>query len=156
VRSAATVANRVSAALLFVSIALAPLPFGSTDRAVIAGWCVILGVSLALASPRKLQSSQLIPLALLAAVFVAYGLALHEQVAQHPWSGIAPDPIWDAAARDLGISLTPVLSVVRDEALFAIGAPLCDMLAFAAGYVVCADRWRAHQLLQLIAWSGAC
>jgi O-antigen ligase len=96
----------------------------------------------------------LIPLAAVAVVVLAYFLVLHEQLAAHPWSGAPPDPIWDEASRLLKVPLDPSISSVRNEAFLAVGAPLAAVLAFAASYVVCSDRYRAHQLLRVVAWSG--
>jgi O-antigen ligase len=140
--------------LLFATVALAPLPFGSTDGPVIAVWCGVLGLALALASARHLRQAQLVPLAVLGVVVAAYLLVLHEQLARYPWSAVAPDPVWDDAARLLGVPLQSSISIVRNEAFFAVGAPLAAMLAFALSYIVCSDRYRALQLLRVVAWSG--
>ena len=140
--------------MLFASVALAPLPFGSTDKVVIALWCVVLGAAVVLASPRQLRREQLLPLAAVAVVVVAYLLVLHEQLASEPWSGAAPHPIWDEAGRLLGQPLQPSIAIMHDEGFFAIGAPLAATLAFVAAYVVCCDRRRAGQLLRVVAWSG--
>jgi O-antigen ligase len=148
--------NRVSAVLLFTTVVLAPLLFGSTDKTVVAAWCVVLGAAVALASPRRLSRAQLIPLAVLAVLLVAYLLVLHEQLANRSWSGVAPNSIWDDAAHLLHVPLAQSISVVRDEAFLAVGAPLAAMLAFASSYLICNDRHRADQLLRVVAWSGAC
>ncbi len=149
-----TSVNRGSSLLLIGVVVLAPLPFGSTDNPVIAVWCVILGVALVLASPRQLRRAQLVPLGAVAVVVAAYFFVLHEQLAAHPWSGSAPDPVWAKASRLLNAPLDPSISSVRSEAFLAVGAPLAAVLAFSASYIVCSDRHHARQLLRVIAWSG--
>jgi O-antigen ligase len=47
------------------------------------------------------------------------------------------------------------VSITRGEPFFALGAPLACILALICGLVIGADRDRAHQILQVIAWSGA-
>ena len=146
--------NWLSSWLLFAAVALAPLPFGSTDRPVIAIWCGILGLAVVFASLRELRPRQLLPLLALAVVFVGYLFVLYEQLADHPLLAIAPHPAWDQAAGNLHEALPPSISAVRDEPFFAIGTPLAAMLAFAASFIVCSDRRRANQILEVIAWSG--
>jgi O-antigen ligase len=146
--------NRVSSFLLSATIVLAPLPFGSTDNAVIAVWCGVLGVAVVFASPQNLRREQLAPLAAVAVVVAAYFIVLHEQLVAHPWSGAAPDPIWGEASQLLNVPVDPSISLVHNQAFFAVGAPLAAVLAFSASYIICGDRHRAHQLLRVIAWSG--
>jgi hypothetical protein len=146
--------NRVSSFVLLTVVALAPLPFGSTDNVVIATWCVLLGLALVLASLRNLRREQLLPLGLVGLVVLAYFFVLHEQLAERPWTAAAPNSIWSEASKLLGKPLDPSVSSVRFQAFFAIGAPLAAMLAFSTSYVICSDRHRAHQLLRVIAWSG--
>jgi O-antigen ligase len=146
--------NLGSSLLLFATIALAPLPFGSTDRTAIALWCVVFGLAAAVISPRHLRREQLWPLAAIATVVVAYLFVLHEQLATQPWTGAAPNAIWDEAGKLLGTPLNPSIAIMHDEPFFAIGAPLAAALAFTVSYVVCGDRHRAHQLLSVLAWSG--
>jgi hypothetical protein len=73
---------------LFAAVAGAPL-FASTDPAAIAFWCIVLGLSLIMASPRGLDRRHLALIGLSRFVVVAYALVLHEQLASHPWLGLA-------------------------------------------------------------------
>jgi O-antigen ligase len=146
--------NRISSALLFGTVALAPLPFGSTDRATVAFWCIVLGAALIFARPRALRKGQVLILAGAAILALAFLFVLHEQLSPHPWLA-APNPIWRTAAENLGISLEPSVSMVRNEPFNALGPPLASFLALTCAIVICADASRARQLMQVIAWSGA-
>jgi O-antigen ligase len=146
-------ANKLSALLLFAAVAAAPLPFGSTDPAAIAFWCIVLGAALVLASPSALRPSQFVLLGLAGIVVVAYGFVLHEQWAEHPWIAL-PHPLWREAAETLGVPLEPSVSIARNQPWFALGAPLAAMLSLMCGFIVCADRYRARRLFQVVAWSG--
>src|SRR5581483_9072511 len=104
--------NGISALVLFVVVAGAPLLFGSTDPPVLAFWCIVLGVGLTFASLRDPHVGQL---ALLGAVllFVAlYALVIHEQAAVKPWfTSVDPSPIWREASDMLGGAIDPSLSI---------------------------------------------
>lgn len=146
--------NRISSAILFGVVALAPLPFGSVEPDAIAFWCIILGLGLIAVSPRKLDRRHLLLMALAALIVFAYGFVLHEQLAERPW--FAPsNGIWKEAAEALGTPIDPSVSVARNQPFFALGAPLANMLALMCSFVVCVDRQRAKQLLLVMAWSGA-
>jgi hypothetical protein len=145
--------NRISAWTLFVAVALAPLPFGSTEPAAIAVWCIVLGIGTAAASLRPLQTGQVALLGLAAAIIAAYAIVLHEQLSPNPWFA-RPHWIWGEASAALGVSLQPSASIARDLPFFAIGAPLAAMLSGISSFVVCADRKRAYQLLRVTACSG--
>ena len=147
--------NGVATFMLFAVVALAPLPFGSVDPLAIVAWCMVLGVALATASLRALEPRHFLIIAGIACVVGAYGLVLHEQLAARPFFEVAPDPVWQAAADVLGSPLPPSLSMVRDQPLFALGAPLAAMLCLLVSFIVCVDRRRAYQLLSVVAWSGS-
>jgi O-antigen ligase len=70
---------------------------------------------------------------------------------------VSSDPVWQASADVLGSPLppSPSLSMVRDQPLFALGAPLAAMLCLLVSFIVCIDRKRAHRLLHVVAWSGS-
>jgi O-antigen ligase len=145
----------VSCIILFTVIALAPLPFGSTEPAVISVWCVALGVALILAKPRKLVAGQYLLFGVLCVVIVAYAIVLHEQLSAQPWfSFIAPDAAWRAAEEVLGKSLPAAGAVARDQPFFAVGAPMAALLSVTCSFVVCAEAHRARQLLKVVGWSG--
>lgn len=145
--------NKISSFILFVTVAAAPLPFGSASSTVVAFWCIVLGLGVVAASPRGLRREHLPLLGLAVIVILGYAFVLHEQLAARPW--IAPmHPLWREAAEALGIQIAPSVSIVRNQPFFALGAPLADMLAMICGFFVCIDRGRARQLILVIAWSG--
>jgi O-antigen ligase len=146
--------NRVPFLILAAAVAAAPLPFGSTDSAVIAGWCIVLGAAIVLASPRMLRTGHFILLGGAAVIIAAYALVLHEQLSPRPWFA-SPNALWHDAGDLLGTPLDATVSIARHQPYFAVGAPLAAMLALVCSLVVCADRSRARQLLQVMAWSGA-
>jgi O-antigen ligase len=153
VTSAQIPSNRISAFILFVTVAVAPLPFGSVEGTAIAFWCVVLGFGLVVASQRGLRREHIPLLGLGVVVILAYTLVLHEQLAERPWI-TSPHQLWEEAAQVLGISITPSVSIARNEPFFALGAPLSNMLAVICSFIVCIDRTRARQLILVIAWSG--
>lgn len=146
--------NRVSSFLLFATVAAAPFPFGSTDPSAIAFWCIILGLGVIAVSPQKFRREHFPLLGLAAIVILAYALVLHEQLSERPWIATA-NPLWGETAKTLGVSILPSVSIARHQPFFALGAPLANMLAVICSFIVCIDRDRAHQLLRVIAWSGA-
>ena len=147
------VADRGSCTLFYLVVALAPLPLGSTEPAMVAIWCVVLGVTVILASVLEIRTPQLVFIGLAAVLALLYGAVLHEQLSVHPWLA-SPHPIWKETAELLQIPIEPSVSIVRNQPLFAIGAPLAALLSFLSGLLVGANRSRAHQLLKVIAWSG--
>lgn len=149
------VRDRVSALILYGVVALAPLPFGSTDPTTIAVWCIVLGVALVFAPIRQLTKSHFALLGGVGIIIAAYALVLHEQLAASPWLPVStPHPLWKEAGDALGVPLEPSVSIARHQPFFALGAPLAAMLALLCGLTVGADRKRAGQLLRIIAWSG--
>ncbi len=145
--------NQFSSVMLFVTAAAAPFPFGSTDPAAIAFWCICLGLAIIAVSPRGLRREH-IPLLCLASILaLGYAFVLHEQLAARPWIA-SPQPLWREAAEALGSRIAPSVSIARNRPLFALGAPLANMLAGICGFIVCVDRDRARQLFLVIAWSG--
>jgi O-antigen ligase len=146
--------DRGSSALFYLVVVVAPLPLGSTEPATVAFWCIVLGVAAILASQLELRRPQLIFAGLVGVLGAAYAIVLHEQLSAHPWFAYA-HPIWKETADLLGVPIEPSVSIVRNQPWFAIGAPLAALLSFLCGLIICADRVRAHQLLKVIAWSGA-
>ena len=146
--------NFISTWILFFVIALAPLPFGSTDRTVIAFWCVLLSVAVILLSTKGLVRGELWVIAGLLVIVAGYGFVLHEQLAERPW--VAPfHPVWKRASEVLGEPLVPSASIVRNGPFFAIGATLANMLSLLLGLVIGTDRVRGRQIMLVIATSGA-
>jgi O-antigen ligase len=152
--STPTPTNRISSFTLFATVAAAPLPFGSTEPAVIAFWCIVLGLGVIFVSPRKLRREHVPLLGLAVIIAVSYAFVLHEQLAAHPWIA-SPHALWRETAKTLGISIEPSVSIARNQPLLALGAPLANMLCLTCSFIVCIDRDRARQLLLVIAWSGA-
>ena len=146
--------TKIAAWLLFGTLALAPLPFGSNEPTTIAFWCIVLGACLVFAPVRSLRPGQLALVALAGIVVAAYALVLHEQLADHPWLA-TPNPIWHEAEKALGVPLQPSVSIARNQPWFELGRPLVCILAIACGFLVGTDRERARQLIKVIAWSGA-
>jgi O-antigen ligase len=145
--------NRIASCILFVTVAVAPFPFGSTDPAAIAFWCIVLGLGVIAASPRNLRREHVPLLGLAVIVTLAYAFVLHEQLAARPWVA-TPHPLWGKAAEALGTPIAPSVSIARNQPFFALGAPLANMLAIICSFIVCIDRYRARQLILVIAWSG--
>ena len=147
---------RIAAWLLFAAAALAPLPFGSSQPAAIAFWCIVLGTGLVLAPIRSLGTRQLALAAIAGVVVAAYGLVLHEQLAEHPWlPGAIADPIWREAEVALKVPLVSSVSIAHNQPLFELGRPLVCVLAISCGFLVGTDAVRARQLIKVVAWSGA-
>jgi O-antigen ligase len=145
---------RLSAALLFFAVAIAPLPFGSATPTAIAWWCIILGAAVTCAPLHRLRTPHFVLLGMAAFVIAAYGVVLHEQISSQTWFSVSPYPLWREASDALGTPLEPSVSIARNEPYFAIGSPLVCMLALICGFLVCSDRDRARGLLWVIAWSG--
>lgn len=145
----------LAAYLLFGVVALVPLPFGSDTLEAAAFWCIILALACtAIAvSIEHIRPELLGLIGGIGIVVLVYAFVLHEQLAIHPWIA-TPNPIWSKASKLLGVHLTPSVSIVRGLPLFALGPPLSCMLALTAGILIGSDRLRAHQLLQVIAWSS--
>lgn len=146
--------NRVSSCILFVTVAAAPLPFGSTDPSAIAFWCVVLGIGVAAVSPRAIRRAHLPLFGLAVLVVIGYAFVLHEQFAARPWIA-STHPLWREAGEALGVPLAPSVSIARNQPYFSLGAPLANMLALICAFIVCLDRERARQLLAVVAWTGA-
>lgn len=140
--------------ILFFVVAGAPFPFGSTNDLSIAFWCLCLGTALIFAPTRDLRKPHVWMIAGIGVIVAAYAFVLHEQLSDHPW--VAPfQPIWKQASDLLGMPIAPSASIVKNEAFFALGAPLANILAILLGITVGADRERARRMLWVIAISGA-
>jgi O-antigen ligase len=138
---------------LFFVVAGAPFPFGSTNPLSIAFWCGALALCLLFASPRNLKPPHLALLGGILFLILAFAFVLHEQLSEMPWLA-KPHPIWAKASEALGVELKGTASVVRDEPLYALGAPLSFILALACGLILGVEREWAHLLMRVIGWSG--
>lgn len=146
--------NLPATVILFFVMAFAPFPFGSTNDLSIAFWCLCLGIAVIFAPTRDLRRQHLWLLAGIFVIVAAYGFVLHEQLSDHPF--LAPfNPIWKQASDLLGVPIAPSASIVKNEAFFALGAPLANILAILLGITVGAHRERARRMLWVIAISGA-
>ena len=145
--------NRISSFILFATVAAVPFPFGSTSPAVIAFWCIVLGLGVIFLSPRRLRREHLPLLGLAVIVILAFTFVLHEQLAAAPWMA-SSNPLWGESAEALSIPIEPSVSIARNTPFFSLGASLANMLAVICSFIVCIDRNRARQLLSVIAWSG--
>ena len=146
-------AKRIAVYLLFVTVAAAPLPFGSRDSTTVALWCILLGVAAVSASVRGLGKPQKALLLGIGLLLAGYGLVLHEQLSEMPWIA-KPHPLWAQASSVLGVALLPSVSIAKYEPFYSLGPPLAAVLALMLGLVVGSDRARARQLLLVVGWSG--
>ncbi len=138
------------------AVAFAPLPFGSSQQAAVAFWCIVLGASLLFAPIARLEKAQLAFGSIAVVVLAAYAIVLHEQLAQHPWFRFSsPSPIWLQAERALNEPLVPLVSIARNQPWLELGRPLVCVLAACCGFLVGNDPIRARQLCLVVAWSGA-
>ena len=146
-------ANRIAVYLFFITVAAAPLPFGSPDATTVAVWCILLGIAVASASVRGLGKPQQALLLGVGFLVACYGFVLHEQLSDRPWIA-NPHPLWAEASELLGVELTPSVSIAKYEPFYSLGPPLAATLALTLGLVVGSDRYRARQLLFVVGWSG--
>jgi len=146
-------ANRITATLLYFVVAIAPVPFGSTDAPVVAFWCIVLGIALLFAKLDSLRGFHFVLLGLLGVVVAAFAFVLHEQMAERPWVA-TPHPIWAEASRIFHESLIPSVSIVRNQPFFSLGAPLACVLSLLCGFLVGIDGVAARRLIKVVGWSG--
>lgn len=151
----AVLPNRSSALILFAAVALAPLPFGSVHPIAIAFWCLLLGIGLFTARPVNMRGGRLMLAALVATVVVGLIAVVCLQTATGSWlASSATQSVWNEAAKLLETPLQPSVAIAHNQPLFAAGPPLAAISAMVCSFIVCTDRARAGQLLQVIAWSG--
>jgi O-antigen ligase len=154
-RASANRFNRIPSWMLFATVALAPLPFGSTIPSSVALWCMILAVSVIVASPQGLKGGHFWLLALASMFAMAYAFVVHEQLAEHPWLAAAtPSRLWKQTQELLNIPVTPIVSVAQNQPLFSIGTSLVFLLGLISAFIICNDISRSRQLIKVIAWSG--
>lgn len=148
--------TRIASWLLFASIALAPLPFGSSQPAAVAFWCIVLGLATVASPVNELRKQHFILLGCAAAVVAAYGFVLHEQLvsSQGTWLASA-NPLWGVASKALGVQLDSSASIAKHEPYFALGSPLVCILALTSSFLLSVDRARARALLWVFAVAGA-
>ncbi len=152
-RSDPSLSAKVAAGILYAALAFPPFLLGSREPTTVAAWCALLGLGLIVAPLRRLEYGHWLVIGGLAFVALCFGIVLHEQLSDHPW--IAPfNPIWGKASDALGLQLTPSVSIVRGQPLFALGHPLANVLALVLGVIVGADSDRARRGVRVMAWAG--
>ena len=147
-------AEKVAYWLLVGCVALAPLPFGSTDPVAVCVEVIVLGLAVIFSRRDPRQPIDPWLLVFLVALAVAYLLVFAVQL---DWLGISkqyPDPVWDRAGQLLDQSLAAIPAIAWGQQYWALLNPLAALLAITSSYLLCWDRDRAHRLL-LVA-GGAC
>ncbi|MDE2472640.1 MAG: O-antigen ligase family protein [Bradyrhizobium sp.] len=139
---------------MYVTLAGPPLLFGSRDPITIAAWCALLGAGLIVAPAQQLLKGHWLILAGLSFLALCFVFVLHEQLSDHPWIATF-NPIWAKASNALGQQLAPSVSIVKGQPLFAVGAPLANMLALVLGLIVGVDPDRTRRGIRVMAWAGA-
>jgi O-antigen ligase len=135
---------------------LSPFPLGSTNAGFVAAWNLMLGLAAICSMPAALSRKQTAFLCAAFACLAAYLVAIHEQISIKPW--FARDlahPIWQQASAALGDNFTPIVSVVRDVPLIAIGTELAFVLTLLVSFALASDRRLGRRLLHVIAFAGA-
>ncbi|MGJ5206496.1 O-antigen ligase family protein [Bradyrhizobium sp. HKCCYLR20261] len=140
--------------LLAGLIALAPLPYACTDPSAIAVLVGMLGIALAFCRPVLCARGDGLLVALALLIVALSAVVLHEQLSLQPWLGVAPDGVWASTSRLLGAEQPAPLSLVRDQPLFSLGAPLACLGALACAFFVASSPAHAEVLLKTVAWSG--
>jgi len=120
---------------------------------MIAFWCIVLGIALIVCDSLALRSVHFTLVILSAVVTITFSFVLHEQTALQPWIA-APHPLWSEAAKALGESVPPSVSIARNQPWFSIGPPLLAMLTLTVSFLVGIDRTLAWRLFRVIAWTG--
>jgi hypothetical protein len=148
--------NEIALACVAIVICLSPFFFGSTHVAFVAAWGTLLGIAACFAMPRGLSRKQLVLLGTVFAAFAAYLVVLHEQISPSPWfAAILNNPIWERSNLALGQSTNPIVAVVRDAPVVAVGAQLAFFLTLTLSFTLSADRQRARQLIRIVALRAA-
>ena len=146
--------DAIATAGLCSVIALAPLPFGSTDPGVIAVWVLVLSASFSLASLRSLSSRDVVFLSGFAIVALSWGFVVIEQMSRAPLFAELINPIWQRTASLLGHEMEGFITLARDQPWFSAGSQIVCMLSMVGGFLVGRDRSAAYLLLRTFAGSG--
>ena len=147
-------ADAAATACLCAVIALAPLPFGSTDLRVIAIWVLLLSAAVALASSRPLGSRDVVFISGFAIVGLSWGFVVVEQVSRVPlWPNLI-NPIWRQTAGVIEQDLKGTITLARDQPYFSAGSQIACVLSMVCGFLVGRERNAAHLLLKTFAGSG--
>jgi O-antigen ligase len=116
----------------------------------------VLGLTLVLVRPVRLQRGHWLLLGLAGIVVAAYAVVIHEQLVEHPWFRISsPHPLWQESSKLLGTTLPRAVTVAHGQPWLALGPSISMLLALACSFLVSLERDRARQLVKVVAWSGA-
>lgn len=143
-------AERFAYWLLVGCVALAPLPFGSTDPVTVCVEAIVLGLAVILARRDPSQPMDPWLLVFLLAIPSAYLLVFAIQL---DWLSIwqqAPDPAWERASELLDRSLAGIPAIAAGQQYWALLNPLVALLAITSSYLLCWDRERARRLLLFV------
>ncbi|WBL80302.1 O-antigen ligase family protein [Bradyrhizobium xenonodulans] len=136
-------------------IALAPLPFGSTDARVVGLWVVLLSAVLLLASLPGINSRDLAFLSGFAAVSLTWAFVVSEQLSQTLLlSSQLTAPIWDQASALLGDRINGSVSTARNQPFFSAGSQIACLLSMLCGYLIGRNRRDAYLLLNFFLGSA--
>jgi hypothetical protein len=136
-------------------IALAPLPFGSTDTKVVAAWVIVLAMSTILAGFRPYTSREIAFIVGLAIVLLCWACVMFQQLAPHPFfTDALIDPIWQQASRLLHEDIKPSVAAVLNRPYFAAGPQIACVLSLTCGLFLGQARTTAHMILKVFAISG--
>ena len=105
--------------------------------------------------PRSTCKSQLAVLAGACVIVAAYGqwYCTSSFPTIPGWPG-HPIRIWQQAQVLWNTPVVPSISIAHGQPLIALGAPLAALLSLVCSTIICGDRYRARQLLRIVAWSG--
>ena len=149
------IGNGFSSLLLCLTVALAPLPFGSTDAWTTSVWCITLGLALTQVQPAQLRSAHWRLLGLVGLLALAYAFVISEQLVGNSWLSISvPNPLWRESSALLKTPLPAALTVAHNQPWLALGPTLSMALALICAFLVGLDRDRARMLMRAVAWSG--
>ncbi|WP_458760134.1 O-antigen ligase family protein [Afipia sp. TerB] len=145
----------LAAGLVFVTVAMAPLPLGSVSPVAVASFSVLAGLALfgfviwapSLPSPGIVAAG-------IAALVAAYAIVAVLQMIPRMPGDVLAHPIWGEAGRLIEPAPQASTSIARDQPLLAVGPPLLTMMMFICGYFCGADDHLARRLMQVVAWAG--
>lgn len=145
----------LAAWLVFLTVALVPLPLGSVSPVAIASFSILAGLALFgfLIWAPSLPSPGLVAVAVIA-VIAAYATVVILQTIPRAPGDVLAHPIWAEAGKLIEPGPGASASIARDQALLAIGPPLLTVLIFLCGYFCGADDHLARRLMLAIAWAG--
>lgn len=142
------IAHRWSRRAALATFALAPLPFGSVDRAWILFWLLILSVSLATADFSGIRRGQF--QLILIGTFVLAVYAAVAWIQASGWTGPFAAPIWQEAGRLLGESLRPRISSIGTSVLLTLAPALLFAMAAFRAFVLATEPGGADQIARVI------